>query len=156
MKELKRTETIEKIIGYEADDGTEFKTKEECEKYEKSAFGVVFARFKKLIVKTYDECKVFANQGYGSEEYQYYLIDIKSENDLLVYNHFVQFTATSDRILDDSYIGKRFLCCAGFPYEKWQNRELYVKGTIDDMIAEFTKDMRKVFADEKGDTDETK
>ncbi len=156
MKELKRTETIEKIIGYEADDGTQFDSKEECEKYEKSALGVVYERFKKLIVKKYVECDVFTNYGYGSEEYEYFLIDIKNINDLNVYNHFLQLTESKENIIDESYIGKRILVSAGFEYDDWKHRTLYVNGTIDDMVAKFTKDMEKVFVDKKGDTNETK
>lgn len=155
MKELKRTETIEKIIGYEANDGTRFDSKEECKKYEKSALGVVYERFKKLIVKEIYESSVFTNQGYGSEEYVYYLIDIKDENDVDTYNHFAQFTEGKQTI-DNSYIGKRFLVGAGFCFDDWKYRTLYIKGTIDDLKKQFAEDMEKVFADKKGDTDETK
>lgn len=42
-KEIKR-EVIDTHVHYEAIDGTVFHDKEECEKYEKSAFGVLMAR----------------------------------------------------------------------------------------------------------------
>ena len=156
MKEIKRTETIEKVIGYEANDGTRFDSKEECEKYEKSALGVVYERFKKLIIKELYECEVFENQGYGSEDYVYYLIDIKDENDINTYNHFLQLIESKENIIDESYIGKRILVGAGFDYDNWSCRHLDIKGTIDDMKKQFAKDMEEVFADGKGDTDETK
>ena len=155
MKELKRTETIEKVIGYEADDGTQFDSKEECEKYENSAFFVVFTRFKKLVVKEIIECDLFGNQGYGSEEYIYYLIDIKNKNDVDIYNQFLLFTDKSCATIDDAYIGKRILVGTGYEYDKWEHRHLYIKGTIDDLKKQFAEDMEKVFADKKGDTDET-
>lgn len=154
MKELKRTETIEKVIGYEADDGTYFDSKEECEKYEKSAFAVVYMRFRKLVVKELRECEVFENQGYGSEEYVYFLIDIKDDNDVNIYNHFAQFTEGKQTI-DNSYIGKRILVGAGNMYDNWAYKGLYVKGTIDDLKKQFAQDMEEVFADKKGDTNET-
>ena len=154
MKELKRTETIEKVIGYEANDGTRFDSKEECKKYEKSAFAVVYERFRKLVVKELWENDVFENQGYGNEEYVYYLIDIKDDNDVNTYNHFAQFT-DGKKSIDNSYIGKRILVGAGFGYDDWSYRYLYIKGTIDDLKKQFAEDMEKVFADEKEDTDET-
>lgn len=154
MKELKRTETIEKVIGYEANDGTYFDSKEECEKYEKSAFAVVYERFRKLVVKELYEHEIFENQGYGSEEYVYYLIDIKDDNDVNTYNHFAQFTE-GKRIIDNSYIGKRILVGTGNHYDDWSYRYLYIKGTIDDLKKQFAEDMEYVFSDKNGDTDET-
>lgn len=51
MKEIKK-EIIRKeyTYQYEAFDGTQFDLKEECEKYEKSAEGVLKLKFQKLIV----------------------------------------------------------------------------------------------------------
>lgn len=128
MKELKRTETIEKVV--------------------------VYMRFRKLVVKELRECEVFENQGYGSEEYVYYVIDIKDENDVNTYNHFAQFTYEK-KTIDNSYIGKRILVGVGYEFENWKSRTLHVEGTIDDLKKQFAEDMEKVFADKKGDTNET-
>ena len=154
MKELKRTETIEKVIGYEANDGTHFDSKEECEMYEKSAFAVVYERFRKLVVKVLPECDVFENYGSGSEEYAYYIIDIKNESDINVYNHFMQFMRDS-KIIDETFVGKRILVGTGMCYDSWNYRTFSIVGTCDDLVNKFKADMEKVFADEKGDTDET-
>lgn len=54
QKEVKNYVTI-----YVANDGTEFKNAEECEKYEKTAKAVVLAKYKALVVKTSDECRAF-------------------------------------------------------------------------------------------------
>lgn len=156
MKEIKITRTIEEVRGYVAKDGTKFygsNAKEECEKYENSALCVVLERFKNLVVKELCECEVFENQGYGSEEYMYYLIDIKDENDVNTYNHFAQFTYEK-KTIDNSYIGKRILVGVGQEFENWACRTLHIEGTIDDLKKQFAEDMEKVFADKKGDTDE--
>jgi hypothetical protein len=47
MKEVTK-ERVQKYIMYEALDGTEFGSKDECEKYEESAKGVIRARIAKL------------------------------------------------------------------------------------------------------------
>ena len=49
MKEITK-EKVQQYKVYEALDGTEFDDKAECEKYEKSAKGVLMARIAKLIV----------------------------------------------------------------------------------------------------------
>lgn len=49
MKEVTK-EKVQKYTVYKALDGTEFDDKAECEKYEKSAKGVLMARIAKLIV----------------------------------------------------------------------------------------------------------
>lgn len=54
QKEVKNYVTV-----YVANDGTEFKNAEECEKYEKTAKAVVLAKYKALVVKTTDECRAF-------------------------------------------------------------------------------------------------
>lgn len=51
MKEVTKERThVEKYSVYEATDGTQFDFKEDCEKYEKSALGVLRGRLQKLIV----------------------------------------------------------------------------------------------------------
>lgn len=67
MKELKRTETITREIttGWEASDGTWFKTEEECRKYEESAKGVCFEAVKKYLLGS---CTEMDFTEYGSDE----------------------------------------------------------------------------------------
>lgn len=48
MEIIKRTRTIEEVVGYKSKDGKEFATKEECEKWEKSAKGVLMDMYKSL------------------------------------------------------------------------------------------------------------
>lgn len=154
MKELKRTETIEKIIGYEANDGTHFNSKEECEKYEKTAFAVVHERFRKLVVKEMSEYTMFMDYAVGSDEYIYALIDIKTENDMNTYNHFVQFTNDS-KIIDETYIGKRILVSLDYESEDWERRHIGIVGTMEDFKKGLEKIAEETFS-VKGEINETK
>lgn len=82
MKELKRTITREEVYGYEAYDGTTFKTEQECVNYEETAEAVINKRFNDLIIETHNEYQLF-NNGYGSDEYNYKVFKINNENDLV-------------------------------------------------------------------------
>lgn len=54
VQNITRTKTIEEIIktSYIAEDGTVFRTQDECEKYEESALFVVSNKLKRLTSKT--------------------------------------------------------------------------------------------------------
>lgn len=57
MKEVKEEiQRVETRIHYEAVDGTEFKTQEECAEYEASARGVLRGRLKEFIVSDKYDC----------------------------------------------------------------------------------------------------
>lgn len=155
MKEIKKT--VETVVAYEAFDGTTFTDKEECSKYENSAFGVVLARIKKLVVIELVECDLFENYGYGSEEYYYWVMDIKDKADVNLFNQFRSMIGSgigSGTELTDDYIGKRILVGTGSCYDSWNYRTLYVRGTYDDMVEKFKKDMDKFFNPKENEDEE--
>lgn len=142
MKELKRTKTIEEVTGYEATDGKVFNSKEECEKYEKTAEMVIYNDFKRLIVggKTICEYSFFENFGCGSEEYEYAIIDIKNADDLRVANMYGEIKGKGQ--LTPDCIGKRLLVAIGDIYCQdalWNAR------TEEELIEEFKKDIAFYF-----------
>ena len=141
MKEIKNIRTIEETTGYEAEDGKFFKTKEECEKYEQSAKCAIKTAFNKLILEKWKECELWEEYGYGGEEYEDWVIEIKDENDLKVANQFAKDTK-SPYDFSPSDIGKRFLVSAGCYYEE---QAINFKRTYEDMIEDFTKHMNIVF-----------
>ena len=69
MKELIR-ETKSTYIIYQASDGTEFNSKEECKKYEDTAKCLLLTRYRPLVKKTVAEINIFNT---GSDEY---MVDI--------------------------------------------------------------------------------
>ena len=74
-KERQRTEYYEMFI---ANDGTEFDSREECEKYENSAEGVLMQRYKPLIVKETTEDYLF---GWGSSDNTVEIVKPTSKDD---------------------------------------------------------------------------
>lgn len=79
MKEIQK-ETKQYITIYEAVDGTEFNSKEECAKYEKSAECVLIAKYNKLVVKSCLESDIFGC--IGSEEETINIVKINSLSDI--------------------------------------------------------------------------
>lgn len=58
MKEIKKEKMTYETV-YVANDGTEFKDREECRKYDESAAGVLNATLRKIVVKESDEERIF-------------------------------------------------------------------------------------------------
>ena len=75
QKEIKKHITI-----YEAIDGTEFKSKEECEKYEESAKCVLIAKYNKLVVRSCTESDIFGD--IGSEDETINIVKLSSTSDI--------------------------------------------------------------------------
>lgn len=78
MKEVQK-EIKQHITVYEAIDGTEFNSKEECKKYEESAKCVLIAKYNKLVVRSASEFDIF---NIGSEEETINIIKINSLSDI--------------------------------------------------------------------------
>lgn len=87
MKEVV-TEKIEKIIMYEAPDGTQFKNKEECKKYEDSLLGILKAKYAKIKLKTYSEYDLF---GVGQEDGYIDIVKLTSKEDIDTILHLCQY-----------------------------------------------------------------
>lgn len=157
MKEIKRTRTIEEVTGYEAFDGQVFSSKEECKKYEESAIGVIKKRLNSMAVSidshgcTFSECEIFENYGYGSEEYQYMVVDIKNEDDLKAVNQYYELVRKETNykendgdhlLVPDRYIGKRTMICIGSDYDKALHP---CPKTMEELIENFKKDISNFF-----------
>ena len=77
MIEVKKERT-EYDTWYKASDGAEFRTKEECEKYEQTARAVVRTKFLKLVVEEGTEWDFFK---VGNDENPVYAIKINSQEE---------------------------------------------------------------------------
>lgn len=73
-------EKTTKIVMYQATDGTQFTTEEECRKYEESAKCALLTRYKPLVIGSITENNLF--NGCGSEEYEYDIVKINTEQDV--------------------------------------------------------------------------
>ena len=147
MKEIKVTKTIEEVTGYEANDGTWFKTAEECKKYEESARAVVSAQFRQLVVGgVFCETCIWEDYGFGNDEWEMCVIEIKDVNDLEIANRY--YKMVNSPLIDKSYIGQRVLVHLGTPYDRQVNA---VPRTREQLIENFTKTIDRFFNLEKED-----
>lgn len=78
MKEIQK-ETKQYITVYEALDGTEFTSKEECKKYEESARCVLMTKYNKLVIKS---CSEYDLLHIGSEEDTVNIVKLENESDI--------------------------------------------------------------------------
>lgn len=94
MKEIKKERTVFDCE-YEAYDGSIFKTKEECIKYEETAKCVIRKKFNDLVEHSSDECSLF---NCGSDDY---IIDFIKPNTQDAANAIMQmlelYNANDDR-----------------------------------------------------------
>lgn len=80
MKEHKIEKTnVEITYKYEAIDGSIFKSKEECQKYEESAKMVAYSKYLPLVI---DRKKEYAIYQVGSEEYEIDIVKINQLEDI--------------------------------------------------------------------------
>ena len=97
VNEVRKTKTIEELvkIEYIAEDGTVFRSEEECKKYEESALFAISKELKRLDNKKngaseydiYDEC---------SEEYLVEIFDAETERDIENIRRYVYLKALSN------------------------------------------------------------
>jgi hypothetical protein len=141
MKE-KNIDKIIKEIVYIASDGTEFRDKEQCKKYEDSAKCVLMAKYKPHVIKTISEYDLFE---VGSEEYMYDLfhlqhhsqIDTLIQLDFINYNHGEEFYSKLTQTLSN-YVeqgGKVILIGRGDSYSK----SFYIYESLEDRIGKIYK-----------------
>lgn len=148
MKVLERTKEIKEVYGYESGDGIYFKTEEECKKYEETARYAIDKAFFDLCVKQvtgkvlFAESGIYENFGYGSEEYDYVILEVKNEDDLKIVNMYrKEHLCASDiennrQEFDKKYIGKKVLVGLGYDWEH-HDGTFYVAGTMDELIERF-------------------
>lgn len=115
MKEIKK-EVKSYTIAYLSEDGNEFNSREECEKYEKTALGVLNTEYKKLVVKSVSETEFTG--GFGCEDNTIEIVKINNEKEARVVKQLCllinpeynsnSFTDTKKKTFDliDSVVGK--------------------------------------------------
>lgn len=100
MKELIR-ETKSTYIIYQAPDGTEFNSKEECKKYEDTAKCLLLTKYRPLVKKTVTEYDIFNT---GSDEYMLDIIQcLRDEADIDVLIQLHRLYDRGRKINDDFY-----------------------------------------------------
>lgn len=139
MKELKRTVTTETTYGYEANDGTVFSSKEECEKYEQSARCVIRQHAKDILFREWDCDSLFGGYHYEDNVKVWF---IKDENTLSIVNQYLRSMDPYASLVTPDYIGLRVAVVVGSDgcYSS-------VLGTYNEILLDFTNKLNKLFAD---------
>lgn len=144
MKEIKQM--IEKVTGYEAFDGTVFKTEVECVKYEGTAEAVITKRFFSHIVKgnknygVVDPWSTIILHGYEEDvDVLYDMKDDEAVKDFEMYAQLKEYYNADQDI--DKYKGEIILVSL---YIGGEERCL-INGTEKEILEDFTKFVKKIF-----------
>ena len=103
MKQIEIERTI-KEIWYEAIDGTIFKDKAECEKYDNTAEAILRQRYQPLVLKNISEWDLFKC---GSDEHYYDLVIVNNVNDvenilklMLLHHKYLTTESSKDKLAE--------------------------------------------------------
>lgn len=78
MKEITKQRTVDYTV-YQAEDGTEFSNKRECEIYDNSALGILFAKLRNITLNKESQYDLFT---FGSDDCETHIIVPKTMEDL--------------------------------------------------------------------------
>lgn len=141
-KEKKSTYTI-----YQAIDGTEFNSKEECQKYEDTAKCLLLTKYKPLVKRTVSEYDIFNT---GSDEYMIDILQyLSSESDIDTLIQLNRLYCGGKKLNDDFYNNMRsklekcfknkdvILIGRGTEYDGYDN--FFVLTTLQEITDNITK-----------------
>lgn len=141
-KEKKSTYTV-----YQAVDGTEFNSKEECQKYEDTAKCLLLTKYKPLVKRTVSEYDIFNT---GSDEYMIDILQcLSSESDIDILIQLNRLYYSGRRLDDDFYDNIRsklekclknrdvILIGRGTEYDGYDN--FYILTTLQEITDNITK-----------------
>ena len=130
IKEVKNTYTV-----YQASDGTEFNSVEECKKYEDTAKCLLLTKYRPLVKKTVTEIEVFNT---GSDEYMVDILQcLRDEADIDILIQLHRLYNSSRKINDDFYNKDIILIGRGTSYDNYDN--FYVLTTLQEISNNITK-----------------
>lgn len=135
-REKKTTETI-----YIAIDGTEFKDKSECKKYEESAQCALLAKYNPYVTTHLTEYQLFDT---GSEDYEYDIFKLQHDwqIDTLIQLKHLSYSRCTQEELDglrqklQKNMGNNILIGRGCGYDGFS---FYIYGSIEDRITYIRK-----------------
>lgn len=117
VNKITKTKTIEEVeVTYIADDGTEFKTQDECKKYEESALFIVNNKLKRLTIKPLRHYDL--NDMCPDDEYVE-VFDIQTEQDLDNLKQYIRLILSKNEAPENS-----IMACFNSSNEKWNGRVL--------------------------------
>lgn len=138
---------IDKIIKetiYVASDGTEFRDKEQCKKYEDTAKCALLAKYNPGVINNLSEYHLFDT---GSEEYMYDLFKLQYnwQIDTIIQLHCLSYPRYNQGDIDvlrqklEKNMGNILLIGRGAEYDGFN---FYIYGSIEDRIAFILKNCK--------------
>lgn len=148
MKEIKKEKKSTYIYTvYQAVDGTEFNSEEECQKYEGTAKCLLLTKYKPLVKRTASESDIFNT---GSDEYMIDILQyLSSESDIDILIQLHKLYCSGRNFNDDFYNKMRsklekclknrdiVLIGRGTEYDGYDN--FYILTTLQDITNNITK-----------------
>lgn len=135
MKEIS-VEQKTYIRKWEAKDGTQFNSREDCEKYENSAKCVILTKYKDFVIKESDEYHLF---GIGNEDCQVDVVRVPNEKAIDVI--FQAFCFFRDWDSDENKEKARKTITNAYEYNDflligndYELNNFYIIGTLDNVI----------------------
>lgn len=105
MKEITKQRTVDYTI-YQAEDGTEFSDRRECEIYDNSALGILFAKLKNITLREDTLCDIF---NFGSSDWFTYVIVPKTLEDIETIQRIYSIVNHTSSFLGKEHIGSIIL-----------------------------------------------
>lgn len=138
-----RENVIEKVVkevnGYYAEDGTFFRDKDECIKYEESAKGVIYNMIKPYMIGKTDPYELF-NSGYSDNRIEIFMVEDIKTVELL--NRYIALNV--DNIyLDREYVTKNMIGKEIIMEWTYEGDYCLVHGTMEDVFAHIQAEYEK-------------
>ena len=146
MKEIKKTITREEITGYEAFDGTVFRSEDECRKYENSALAAAKRAAWHYLVAERSDWEIL------NDDSTLIIFDVPDATAYDTISHWAELEGAWDRAnFTPAYIGKR-VAFVDPEYDSLNFNTYFA--TKEALLANYTRAIEALFADKE--TPETK
>lgn len=128
MKEQIIEKVVKEVNGYIADDGTWFRTKEECQKYEESAKMVLFNMVKDKIIA---ETNIYNLLHEGNDDDGVEIYNVDSLETLELLNRYIMLSTYDKKkdLFKTDMIGKKIIV-----FWSYDRDYCWSKGTIEDLL----------------------
>lgn len=147
MKEIKK-ERVVFDYEYEAYDGSIFKTKEECIKYEETAQCVIIKKFNDLIEYSSNECSLF---NCGSDDYIIDFVKPKTQDEADTIMQMLEFCNTNDtrtrKLIKEAQENNDYLLIGHDTYDVnniyvWNTRSSILNSIKENLFFEVNKEKK--------------
>ena len=135
-----KIETREFVVGYYAEDGSYFRDKDECIKYEESAKGVIYNMVKPYLVGLTDPYSLF-NGGYSDSKVEIFFVQDINTVELL--NRYIALNVDKCYLDGREYVTEKMIGKEVFIEWTYDGDYCTVHGTMEDIFAHIQAEYEK-------------